>query len=150
MSTLLALVLASAASAPVDPRDRAYQAHSAAEAQSLLGVENPEAGPRLLLEAPDIVAGTGTGAGSEGVAVHIKLTSRMPGVDWMALLLENSNTPLLVHRDFTPGAEQTLETDARLTGTARVRALARVSGKYYQVSREIKVARPEHAAATKP
>ena len=143
---LAAAVAASAPNAPTDPRDLAYQAHTVADAQRQLGVQNPEPGPKLLLEAPDIVAGTERGT----VTVQLKLTTRMPGTDWMALLVEGADPPLLVHKDFTPGNDQTLESKVKLSATSRVRAVVRVAGKYYQVSREVKVARPAHPPSPKP
>lgn len=134
---VVALVSADVAAAP-DPRDRAYEAKTVAEAQTLLGVQTPEPGKKVLLDVPDIV----DGSPKKGAALHIKLTSVLPGTDWMALLLESGTKPLVVYQDFSPGTDHVLEADLNLTHTTRVRALVRAAGKYYFVVREVKVAKP--------
>jgi sulfur-oxidizing protein SoxY len=141
MLNLYAVVLGAAvvasAAAP-DPRDRAYDAKTVDDAQALLGVQSPEPGKKVLLEVPDIV----DGSPKTGAAVRVKLTSTMPGTDWMALLLERGSKPLVVYQDFSPGTDRVLEAELNLMQTTRVRALVRVAGKYYIVSREVKVAKP--------
>lgn len=125
--------------ATADPRSRAYAATTVAEAQRLLGVvEVPQPGNRVLLEVPHIVAAAST----RGAAATARVTSAMPGTDWMAVLIERGRQPLVRYKDFAPGAKQVLEVQLQLQQTTRVRALVRSEGKYYQVVREVKVARP--------
>jgi sulfur-oxidizing protein SoxY len=141
--TLTALALGLSAQVHAQPApsaalERAEQAKTMAEAWAALGLGNPEPGKRLLLEVPDIVA--------SGRTLSIKVTSKMPGTDWMALFAERGPGPLLATKDFTPGVDISLSTELRLTQTTRVRAVVRSGGRYYQVSREIKVAVPERGA----
>ena len=125
--------------AAADPRSRAYAATTVAEAQRLLGIaEAPLPGKRVLLEVPHIVAAAST----RGAAVTARVTSAMPGTDWMAVLVERGPQPLVRYKDFAPGAKQVLEVQLHLQQTTRVRALVRSEGKVYQVVREVKVARP--------
>ena len=141
MISVYALTLsasATGASKPADPRDQAYAAKTLAEAQSLLGVGNPGPGNKMLLEAPDIV----DGSAKKGAKVTIRLKSALPGTDWMALLLERGPAPLVIYKDFSPGADQVLEAQVTLSQTTKVRAIARAAGKFYLVTREIKVAEP--------
>lgn len=115
--------------------ERAREAKSAAEVLQLLGVSNPEPGKRVLLEVPDIVAANRP--------FTVKVSSQMPGTDWIMILSERDPTPLAKLEEFSPGQDRASTVELRLASTARVRAFVRSSGKYYQVSREVKVALPE-------
>jgi sulfur-oxidizing protein SoxY len=64
----------------------------------------------------------------------------MAGTDWIAVLVERNATPLSLVKDFTPGIDRTASLNVELTQTSRVRAIVRAGGKYFQVSREVKVA----------
>ncbi len=121
-----------ALAAPGDAYDRALQAKSVTEAFTLLGVQTPEPGKRVLLEVPDIVDG--------GAKVPVKVTSKIPGTDWIAVFAERNLTPLVEAKDFSPGADRAVSLTVNLAQTSKIRAVVRAGGKYFQVSREVKVA----------
>ncbi len=114
---------------------RAQHARTIGEALSALGVANPELGRRVLLEAPDIAIA--------GRPIKVKATSRIPGTDWIALLADHTNAPLLGVEEFTTGVDHELSATMKLEQTSHVYAIVRSGGKYYRVAREIKVARPD-------
>lgn len=135
-AALLGLGAAAVAAPPVanTPLERAQQAKTLAEALSALGVANPEAGRRVLLEVPDIAVA--------GQAFTVKVDSRLPGTDWIAVFSERGPVPLVKLEEFPPGADRALSAQVKLAQTGRIRAIVRSSGKYYQVSREVKIATP--------
>ena len=133
---VLALACALAQSQSTAALERARQAKSVSEVYAALGAPaTPLAGNRLLLEAPDIAI--------SGRPVLIKLTSRLPGTDLIALVDERADPALILMEEFSPGLDLSLESSITLKRTSRVRALVRAGGKFYEVSREIKVATPE-------
>ena len=115
--------------------ERAQNAKTIVDALNALGVANPEPGAGVLLEAPDIAIA--------GRPVQIKTTSRIPGTDWIALLVDRGTSPLLAAEEFTAGVDHELTVSLKLNQTSRVHAIVRSGGKYYRVAREIKVARPD-------
>lgn len=134
-STLLIFAgLSLAQSTTDDALDRARQAKTLTDALAALGVANPEPGKKVLLEVPDIVVADRKFA--------VKVTSRMPGTDWMALFVERGSEPFVKLEEFPAGTDRELAAEIRFSQTSRVRAVVRSSGKYYQVSREVKVATP--------
>lgn len=132
LALLLGVAGAHAQPAGAASVDKAMQAKSIAEAMSALGVVNPEAGKRVLLEAPDVAV--------RGKPLPVKVSSQMPGTDWIAILSERSPTPLVQVQEYSPGADRSLALDVKMEQTGRLRAIVRAGGKYYQVAREVKLA----------
>lgn len=141
--TLAALTLSAAVSAqaqtPPMPAasaalERARQAKTPAEVLSALGVPTPEPGKRVLLEVPDIAVANRP--------FNVKVSSQMPGTDWILILSERGPMPLATLQEFTPGADRSASVELKLPATGRVRAIVRSSGRYFQVSREVKIATP--------
>ena len=120
-----------------EPRDKAYEAKTFTEAQTLLGVQSPEPGLRVRLTTPDIVDGSAVA----GARVPVRVASQIPGTDWIAVFVDRGAKPLVTYRDFPPGDDHELTVSVPMTQTASVRAVVRAGGKFYQVSREVKVAR---------
>ena len=115
------------------PRLAALKASkSAAEALNLAAVGNPEPGKRVLLQTPDILVA--------GDLALIRVVSAMPGTDWIMLLAEGLPSPVIDVAEFTPGEGRALSGRVALTRSTRIRAIARSGGRYFSVSREIKVA----------
>lgn len=116
-----------------DPRMGALKtSRSVAEALNLAAVGNPEPGKRVLLETPDILIA--------GDSARIRVVSAMPGTDWIMLLAEGLPSPVIDVVEFTPGEGRALSAKVVLTRTTRIRAIARSGGRYFSVSREVKVA----------
>ena len=138
-SALLAVAQAQTAPAPQSAAsaamERAQQAKTSAEVLSALGVpSNAEPGRRVLLEVPDVAVA--------GRPFVVKVSSQLPGTDWILILSERGPAPFVKLQEFAPGADRAASAELKLTQTGRVRALVRSAGKYYQVSREVKIATP--------
>ena len=112
--------------------DALRQSKSVSEAMALAGVVSPEPARRVLLDAPDILIA--------GDSAEIRVVSRMPGTDWIMLLAEGRSSPVIDVVEFTPGEDRALSAKVVLSRTTRLRAIARSAGRYYSVTREIKVA----------
>jgi sulfur-oxidizing protein SoxY len=110
----------------------AREAKGVSGVMAALKVSATEPGRLVLLDTPDIVLA--------GRPVAIKVTSRLPGTDWIAVLAEPNESPFLQAQEFSPGLGHSLALTTSLRRTGRVRALVRASGKYYEVAREIKLA----------
>ena len=108
------------------------QSKSVLEALSLAGVVNPEPARRVLLDTPDIVPA--------GASAEVRVVSEMPGTDWIMLLAEGRSSPVIDVVEFTPGEGRVLSARVMLSRTTRFRAIARSGGRYFSVSREVKVA----------
>lgn len=120
------------AQAPSARPDALKQSRSVQEAMSLAGVVNPEPARRVLLDAPDILI--------SGASTEIRVVSQMPGTDWVMLLAEGQSSPVIDVVEFTPGEGHVLSAKVVLSRTTRFRAIARSGGRYFSVSREVKVA----------
>ncbi len=131
---LLALqgLLMPASAEPETAVEKAMKAKTVVGALGLLGVVNPVPGKLVLLEVPDIV--------SAGQKVPVRVASTIAGTDWIAVLVERNATPLSLVKDFTPGIDRTASLNVELKQTSRVWAVVRAGGKYFHVSREVKVA----------
>ena len=112
--------------------DALKQSKSVAEAMSLAGAGNPEPARRVLLDMPDIVVA--------GASAEVRVVSQMPGTDWIMLLAEGRSLPVIDVVEFTPGEGRAMSAKVVLSRTTRFRAVARAGGRYFSVSREVKVA----------
>jgi predicted secreted protein len=128
---LCAPVVLLAQPASVRP-DALRKSKSVSEALALAGVVNPEPARQVLLDAPDIVV--------FGDLAQIRVLSRMPGTDWMMLLAEGHSSPVIEIVEFSPGEGRVLSAKIVLSHTTRLRAITRSAGRYFSVSREVKVA----------
>ena len=108
------------------------QSKSVAEAMTLAGVSNSEPARQVLLDTPDIVVA--------GATAEVRVVSQMPGTDWIMLLAEGRSLPVIDVVEFTPGEGRAVSAKVVLSRTTRFRAVARSGGRYFSVSREVKVA----------
>ena len=131
MATFLC-VASPVSAAPGDAWEPARQAKSVADAYRVLGIQSPEPGRKVLLEVPDISNG--------GLQVPVKVTSKVPGTDWIAVFVDRNLTPFVQVDEFSPGMDRSVSVVVTMTQTSKVRAVVRSGGKYYEVAREVKVA----------
>ena len=134
--SLATAAVAAAAPGAADPRQLARAAKSVADAQAALGVTAPEATRRIRIESPDIV----DASRPNGARVPVRVTSAIPGTEWIAVFVEPGARPLVAMADIAPGAKPVIEAVVPVQRTSAVRVVVRASGKYYQLSREIKAA----------
>lgn len=131
----MAAALASSVSL-ASPEHPAFAAKTVAAARAALGVTVAEPTVRVRVESPDIV----DASSANGARVVVKVTSAIPGTDWIAIFVEPAAKPLVAFADVAPGAKPVLAATVPVKRTAAVRVVVRASGKYYQISREIKAA----------
>jgi sulfur-oxidizing protein SoxY len=117
-------------SRPTRPK-AAFEATTVAAAQAALGASSALPGSAIRLEAPSIATATGS--------VTVGVSAELAGVSHLALLVHRAAFPLaaLVRPD---GAAGPYELTVHLERSDRVTALVQADGKWYSVSREIKVA----------
>lgn len=114
---------------------RAEAATSAKDVLTILGAGSAELGRRVMLEFPAVVV--------QGAKATVTVTSRIPGTDMMVLIVDRLPHPLVGVKEFAPGVDESLQVEVVVQQTSTLRAVVRAAGKYYQVSRELKVATPE-------
>ena len=112
--------------------DALKQSKSVSEAMTLAGAGNSEPARRVLLDTPDILFA--------GASAQVRVVSQMPGTDWIMLLAEGRSLPVIDVVEFTPGEGRAMSAKVVLSRTTRFRAVARSGGRYFSVSREVKVA----------
>lgn len=105
---------------------------STAEVLAALKAQKPDSGNRILLSAPEI-------ADSE-VVFRVKIVSTIPATDWIALFDPKVADPVSAQFFTTTTGEATFLADIKLQKTARLRAVVRAGGKFYEVSKEVKIA----------
>jgi sulfur-oxidizing protein SoxY len=116
-----------------DAKDSAaFTARDTASALAILGVQNPGSGKRILLNVPEIV--------DKNVVISIKVKSAIPNTDWIAVLIDKNQFPLVGQFDLVANKSTGIEVNAKLTQTSKIVAVVRADGKYYRVDKEVKVA----------
>lgn len=91
----------------------------------------PEPGNRILLSVPEIA--------DSDAGFSVKVVSTIPATDWIALFDPKQPDPV-ASRFFTSITGDTAMTaEIKLPKTTRLRAVVRAGGKFYEVSKEVKV-----------
>ena len=96
---------------------------------SLGGV--PEASAEIIFGTPDIA--------ENGAVVPVSVTSKIPGTDQIAILVEMNPNPLVAMFMIPEGTEPMVSTRVKVAQTCKLHALAHANGKWYSTSRETKV-----------
>lgn len=115
-----------------DWQKNAFEARDANAVLSALGVTAPGPGKQILLDIPDIV--------DSGAGIPLKIMSAIPATDWIAVLVDRNPTPLAAQFNLSGSTEPEIEVNIKMAQTSMVRALVRAGGKYYAVTKEVKVA----------
>lgn len=102
-----------------------------AEVLAALKSQKPDAGNRILLSVPEI-------ADSDS-KFRVKIVSTIPATDWIALFDPKAADPIASQFFTTIAGEATLLADIKLQKTTRLRAVIRAGGKFYEVSKEVKI-----------
>lgn len=109
----------------------AFEAKTLDEALSALGALIPENSSLLQLTAPEIA--------ENGAVVPVTVESTFSRTEQIAILVDKNPTMLVAHFFLPEGTEGFVTTRIKMAQTASVIALVRADGKYYRVSREVKV-----------
>ena len=96
-----------------------------------LGGRNAVPSNNLLINAPEIA--------ENGAVVPISVTTTLPNVQQIAILVEKNPNALSANFTIPPGTEAYVSTRVKMAQTSNVHALAKVDGKWLVASKEIKV-----------
>lgn len=121
-----------AQSASAAPRNaQGFAAKSMADAMASIGASSEIESADIVITAPDIA--------ENGVLIPIEVTSRVPGAESIALLVEKNPFPLLAYFTLSNGAEGYINTRFKAGQSSVVKAVVKAGGKTYVASREVKV-----------
>ena len=99
--------------------------------QALFGQTAAQDSPQVKLTAPEIA--------ENGGQVPFIVSSDLPNVDAMAIIVQENPRPLATSATFDKRAVPTLKTRLKLAKTGKVVAYVRSDGKLYSTTREVKV-----------
>jgi len=109
----------------------AFDTKSFADAVKALGGPPAVESKDVVLEGPDIA--------ENGAVVPFTITSRVPGTESIAVLIEKNPNTLAANFDIPEGTDPFVNTRVKLAETSKVYALVKADGKYYYAAKEVKV-----------
>jgi sulfur-oxidizing protein SoxY len=109
----------------------AFDAKSVGDALSAAGLGGAAESTAVQLEAPEIA--------ENGAVVPIKVSTGLPRVDRIAILVEKNPTILSSTFQLPEGTEPSIVTRVKMAETCRVIAAVRSDGKVVLAAREVKV-----------
>lgn len=98
---------------------------------ALFGGGSAAASTDIDLKAPEIA--------ENGAVVPITVTTTLPDVQQIAIIVENNPAPLAASFDLSEGVEGYVSTRIKMGKTSNVMAVVKSGGKLFQASREVKV-----------
>lgn len=98
---------------------------------SQMGAEGAAQSKDIVFEAPDIA--------ENGSMVRVMMHSKIPGTEYMALVVDKNPIPLIAEFDVLDGALPYAETRIKMRETSAVRVVVKANGKFYTASNEVKV-----------
>src|ERR1700730_9601719 len=138
IKTLLAALVASVtpwrmrAIAAVDssqwPKDAFTQKSEADAIKTLFGTSDTEVSDQVKLDAPEIA--------ENGAVVPITVSSALPGVTSIAILVAENPFPLAATYRIPPGTTGMVSNRLKMAKTSKVVALVEANGKIYSASKE--------------
>ncbi len=128
MSSLAAIGLLPAGPAWAKPE--AFAARSVADVLKALGAD-PTASDQVLLASPDIA--------ENGAVVQVGVTSRLPGTQEIAVLVEKNPMPLVASYSIPAGTDAFVQMRAKMGQSTTVWALVKAEGKWFSAQKETKV-----------
>ena len=109
----------------------AFDTKSFADAVKALGGPPAVESKDVVLEGPDIA--------ENGAVVPFTITSRVPGTESIAVLIEKNPNTLAANFDIPKGTDPFVNTRVKLAESSKVYALVKADGKYYYAAKEVKV-----------
>lgn len=80
-----------------------------------------------------------TDLAENGAVVPVTVTSTLPGVDSITLMVDKNPTTLVAQFMLAPGLKPFIKTNIKMAETSRVIALVRSEGKLYSTNKKVKV-----------
>lgn len=99
--------------------------------EKLFGTTEHAASGDIELKAPDIA--------ENGAVVPVTITTTLPDVESISVVVENNPAPLAASFDMTPALDGYVSTRIKMGKTSNVLAVVRSGGKLYSASKEVKV-----------
>jgi sulfur-oxidizing protein SoxY len=109
----------------------AFDAKTMDDALKALGTGKPGESSDIMLNAPDIA--------ENGAVVPVGVKSSLPGTEFIAILIEKNPSMLAASFTLPDGTLGDISTRVKMGQTSNVYALVKADGKYFMVSKEIKV-----------
>ena len=110
---------------------KVFDAKSLADAVKALGGDKFEVSPDVSITGPDIA--------ENGAVVPVSISSKAPGTDFMAILVDKNPSAMSASFNIPAGTEAAVTTRVKMGATSNVHALARANGKWLVATKEIKV-----------
>lgn len=109
----------------------AFDAKSIEDVVKALGGDKFEVSADVSVNGPDIA--------ENGAVVPVTVTSKAPGTEYMAILVEKNPSALSAGFNIPAGTEPEVSTRVKMGSTSKVHALVKANGKWLVASKEIKV-----------
>lgn len=128
---LAAIGLVQSGIAWAERNNRAFEAKTMDEALDALGAVMPENSAAIQLTAPETA--------ENGAFVPITVTSSLPRIEQIAILVDKNPTMLVANFILPEGTEGFITTRIKMGQTAMVIVLVKADGKFFRAAREVKV-----------
>ena len=109
----------------------AFEAKSVDDVIRLLGGSAPQQSDRVILNGPEIA--------ENGAVVPLEISSSLPGVESIAILIEKNPNTLAASFAIPPGTLPEIQTRVKMNETCNVYALVKSDGRFFYAAKEIKV-----------
>jgi sulfur-oxidizing protein SoxY len=109
----------------------AFAAKSVDDVIRLLGGSAPQQSDRVILNGPEIA--------ENGAVVPLEISSSLPGVESIAILIEKNPNTLAASFAIPPGTLPEIQTRVKMNETCNVYALVKSDGRFFYAAKEIKV-----------
>ncbi len=109
----------------------AFEAKNMTDALKAIGVKSSVESKDIQLTGPEI--------SENGAQVSIGISSSLPNVTQMAILIEKNPTMLAAMFHLSGGTEPAFQTRVKMAQSSLVHALVKTDGKFFMTSREFRV-----------
>jgi sulfur-oxidizing protein SoxY len=120
-----------AADASKWPKDAFSQKTQPAALKALFGDKTPEASDKVKLDAPEIA--------ENGAVVPISVTTALPNVTSIAIVVSENPFPLAANYTIPPGTTAMVANRLKMAKTSKVIALVSSGDKVFSATKEVKV-----------
>ena len=131
LSVLAAAGIITPGMALADWNKAAFDAKSMADTLKALGAGQPADSKDVQVTGPDIA--------ENGAVVPVGVSSTLPNVTMVAILIEKNPNALSATFNLPEGTEANVQTRVKMGQTSNVYALVKSDGKFFMATKEIKV-----------
>lgn len=109
----------------------AFEARSMAATLKAIGAASLVDSTEVQLSGPDIA--------ENGAAVHLGISSTLPNVTMIAILVEKNPNPLAVAFRLPEGTQANVQTRVKMAQSSNVYVLVKAGGRFFMANKEIRV-----------